>query len=469
MICNIDEALSDPMLLGAAIGDPGPWNTWRVILKAAFGLPLDKGEAKIFAKVSGGRKPPKNRVQELWCIAGRRGGKSRMAAAVSAYIAAFDDHRGKLVPGETGYVLAVAPSKSQARTIKDYTEGFFDQSPVLRQQLDGASTAEEIRLKGNISIGMHTNSFRTVRGRTLLAAVLEEVAFMRDDASATPDIELYRAILPALATTGGMLIGISSPYRKIGLLHQKFRDYFGVDDPDVLVIKAPTEVLNPTINKKVIANARKSDPESALAEWDAEFRGDLTSLLDDAVIDSAIENGRPLELPPRPGFTYTAFVDASAGRHDHFTIGIGHRDGDRFIADVVRGRKPPFDPKEVVTEFTKLARDYRCREVTGDNYAGEWVAGAFKEAGMAYKRSELPKSGLYLEMVPMFMRGAVSIPDHPQLIKELRLLERRTSRSGKDAVDHPQNGSDDYSNALAGALNASLKPVHTWRVEELRI
>jgi hypothetical protein len=466
MICDIDTALSDPLLLGAAIGDPAPWATWRIILKAAFGLRLDKSEARILAKVSGGRKPPRKRVQELWVIAGRRGGKSRMAAAVSAYIAGFDDHRGKLAPGETGFVLAVAPSKSQARTIRDYTEGFFDQSAILRQQVDSTST-EEIRLNGNVTIGVHTNSFRTVRGRTLLAAVLEEVAFMRDDASAAPDIELYRAILPALATTGGMLIGISSPYRKVGLLHQKFRDHFGVEDPDVLVIKAPTETLNPTINKKVIANARKSDPESALAEWDAEFRGDLSSLLDDAVIDSAIENGRPLELPPRPGVTYNAFVDASAGRHDHFTIGIGHREGDRFVADVIRGRKPPFDPKEVVVEFTKLAREYRCREVIGDNYAGEWVAGAFKEAGISYKRSELPKSGLYLEMVPTFMRGAVSIPNHPLLVRELRLLERRTSRSGRDAVDHPQNGSDDYSNALAGVLNASVKPRNTTTIMSL--
>jgi hypothetical protein len=31
-------------------------------------------------------------------------------------------------------------------------------------------------------------------------------------------------------------------------------------------------------------------------------------------------------------------------------------------------------------------------------------------------------------------------------------LERRTSRSGKDTVDHGRNGSDDYANSLAGVL-----------------
>ncbi|MEI9899645.1 MAG: hypothetical protein WDN31_05285 [Hyphomicrobium sp.] len=41
------------------------------------------------------------------------------------------------------------------------------------------------------------------------------------------------------------------------------------------------------------------------------------------------------------------------------------------------------------------------------------------------------------------------MPDLPQLIRELRLLERRTHRSGKDTVDHGSGGSDDYANVLS--------------------
>lgn len=467
MICDIDRAISDPQLLGAALGDMTPWQVWRVILKAAFGQPLDRIEVETFGTLSGGRPAPSKRVQELWIIAGRRGGKSRMAAAVSAFLAGFDDHRSKLAPGETGYVLALAPSKPQARTVRDYVEGFYTSSNILRQQLVD-TFADEIRLDGRVAIAVHTNSFRTVRGRTLLGAVFDETAFWRDETSASPDVEVYRAVLPSLATTGGMLVGISSPYRKVGLLHQKFRDYFGKDDPDVLVIKAPTELLNPTIDKRIIARARKSDPEAAMAEWDAEFRSDLSALLDDAVIDDVIDTVRPLELPPREDLTYSAFVDASAGRHDHFTIGIGHREGEQIVADVIRGRRPPFDPKEVVAEFAGLARDYGCTEIVGDNYAGEWVAQAFADAGLVYRRADMAKSGLYLEMLPIFMRGAVSIPDHPVLVRELRLLERRTTRSGKDSVDHPQSGSDDYANALAGllaSLSARSAPAFQWYVD----
>lgn len=453
---TIDDALADPALLGAALGDLDPWRAWRTILKAAFGLSLSRSEARTFAKLAGGRKALRKRVAELWAIAGRRSGKTRMAAAVAVYIAAFIDHRPRLSAGETGYVLVLAASKGQARAALNYAEAFFRESPILAQQIETVTT-EEIRLKGGIVIGVHPNSFRTVRGRTLLACIFDESAFWRDETSALPDVETYRAVLPSLATTGGMLIGISSPYRRIGLLHQKHRDHFGQADPDVLVVQAPTEELNPTIDRRVIARARRSDPEAAHAEWDAEFRSDISALLDDAAIDGAIDHARPRELPPREGIRYFAFTDASAGRRDHFTLGIGHREGETFVADVIRGAAPPFDPKAIAAELAALARSYHVHEIVGDNFAGEWVAGAFKDAGMSYRRAELPKSGLYLEAVPHFMREAISIPNHPRLIRELRLLERRTSRAGRDSVDHGPSGSDDYANALAGVLHVAGK------------
>ena len=77
---------------------------------------------------------------------------------------------------------------------------------------------------------------------------------------------------------------------------------------------------------------------------------------------------------------------------------------------------------------------------------------SFQRAGITYIQSDMPKSQLYLESLPHWMRGCLSIPDHPKLIRELRLLERRTGRSGKDAVDHPRGAHDDYANALCGCL-----------------
>ena len=56
-------------------------------------------------------------------------------------------------------------------------------------------------------------------------------------------------------------------------------------------------------------------------------------------------------------------------------------------------------------------------------------------------------------MLPLFARNLVHLPDHHSLVRELRLLERSTARSGKDAVSHPKGGRDDYANSVCGALN----------------
>jgi hypothetical protein len=67
-------------------------------------------------------------------------------------------------------------------------------------------------------------------------------------------------------------------------------------------------------------------------------------------------------------------------------------------------------------------------------------------------KSALAKSDIYLEVIPFFTRGLVRLPEHPKLIRELRLLERHTHRSGRDSVDHGRSGSDDYANATCGVL-----------------
>ena len=71
-------------------------------------------------------------------------------------------------------------------------------------------------------------------------------------------------------------------------------------------------------------------------------------------------------------------------------------------------------------------------------------------AASRFERADKNKSALYLEALPLFMRGAIRIPDLPILTRELRLLERQTHRSGRDTVDHGRHGSDDFVNALCG-------------------
>jgi hypothetical protein len=252
-----------------------------------------------------------------------------------------------------------------------------------------------------------------------------------------------------------MLCILSSPYRRAGLLYQRYRDFFGQDNDDVLVVAGPSLAFNPTLDATKIDAARVADPQAALSEWDGEFRSDLLQFLDDASIDAAVDHARPLELSPRENVLYHSFTDMSGGGPAASTLCICHRDGEGTVADVIRGRRG--DPQAAVLEYTALAKQYRCSAITGDNYAKEWVAGAYRAAGLEYRQASLARSDLYLEGLPLFTRGLVNIPAHAVLLRELRQLERKTARSGKDSVSKGVGSFDDHSNSLFGAMYVVTK------------
>jgi hypothetical protein len=133
-----------------------------------------------------------------------------------------------------------------------------------------------------------------------------------------------------------------------------------------------------------------------------------------------------------------------------------------IIVDLVRGVRPPFDPFDTTKGFVALCREYRIDEIHGDKYAAEWVSRAFEDAGLSYMPAEKNKSDIYLEALPLFTRASIRIPDHAPLLRELRLLERRTHKGGRDVVDHGRNGSDDLANALCGAAVLAQSPVFSY-------
>ena len=92
-----------------------------------------------------------------------------------------------------------------------------------------------------------------------------------------------------------------------------------------------------------------------------------------------------------------------------------------------------------------------------DRYAAGWVRQSFRAEGITYVESKLTKAEAYLEALALFSQGRIEIMDHPQLIRELQCLERRTRASGKDVVDHSRGGHDDYANVTALAADAARK------------
>jgi hypothetical protein len=212
------------------------WNGWRSVIKAISALPMSDQDIEFFKSVSGDREPPKKRPRETWIVGGRRLGKDSVASAIAAHEAAYFDRQDRLRPGERALVAVIACDRDQARICTNYIRAFFELEPlkkmVRRETMDG------LELHNRVDVSVQTNNFRAPRGRPILLAILDEVAFFKDESSSSPDIELYRSLVPGTATLNGQIIGISSPYMKSGLLFEKWQRHFGTDDDDALVIQA---------------------------------------------------------------------------------------------------------------------------------------------------------------------------------------------------------------------------------------
>ena len=89
---------------------------------------------------------------------------------------------------------------------------------------------------------------------------------------------------------GGMLLCASSPYARRGALWDAYRKHFG-QDSSVLIWKAPTRVMNPSVPQSVIDAAIEADPSSAAAEYMAEFRVDLEPFVSREVAEAAVDPG----------------------------------------------------------------------------------------------------------------------------------------------------------------------------------
>jgi hypothetical protein len=448
--------MTNPKLAGPEFSGP-TWATWRIIARLIDGDAhlLDAEEQELALKLTGRTVLPTVAPREIFIGAGRRGGKSRLGALAATWLAAAE--YPQLSTGETAIVVHIAPDKRQAEIDLNYSRGIVTGSKLLRAELI-ADTADGLEFAHRTRLEVATASYRTVRGRTLAGAVIDESAFLRADDSALPDKELVRALRPGLLTLQGLLLVISSPHRKVGILYDAHRKYFGNDNQDRgLYIQASSRDLNPSLDERDIAEAMEDDPAAALSEYGGHFRADLQGFLDDATVDGAIIQGRRM-LPRSLRCKHVAFADPSGGRGDSFTLAIAHAEPapegkpGRVVLDVLVAVPPPFDPESVVSGMAETLKSYGLREVTGDQYAGEWVPSMFRKYGITYKPSELTRSEIYLEVLPLFSQGRIELLDLPVLRTQLLLLERRTRAGGRDSVDHPRGAHDDHANAAAGAL-----------------
>jgi len=451
-LVSMREALDDPQLLGNILSGDS-WSAWRAVLIAAMGEKLTPAERRIFKKLSGGRSEPGVRVDELWAVVGRRGGKSRAASVLASYLGGLVDHSDVTAFGEKPLVLAVSQNQRTAGVVFGYAAGAFESSPMLASLVTNR-TADTLELSTGVNIEVRAASARGLRGVTCAAVIGDEACFWNTDGdSVNADSQILTAVRPTLATTGGPLIVISSPFAKRGEVYETWRQHYGPKgDKRVLVVQGASRDFNSSLPKAVVDRALKRDEAAAKAEYLGQWRDDVETFLTADVVDGCVVPGRTA-LPPGVGVNPICFVDVSGGVHDSHvcSVAVRHPDTDKATLAALREIKSP-DTAFVVREFASLIREYGISEAWSDRYGSRWVWDAFEREGIRLRYSTKSRSDIFIEALHAMRSRRVELLDQPRLRNQLLALQRRTTTTGRDIVDHASNGHDDVANAACGAL-----------------
>jgi hypothetical protein len=455
---NILDAINDPAVFGEHFRGR-TWAAWLAFLCALFALPMSEEQLELYRKHTGRSTPPSEPLHEAWLVCGRRAGKSFVLATIAVFLACFRDWRPLLGPGELGTVMVVAEDRKQARAIMRFIGGLLRGAPMLRRTMVG-ETAESFTLKNRVQIEVHAASFRSTRGYTIIAALLDEVAIWpTDEESSEPDVEVINAVRPGMATIpDAMLLCASSPHARKGALWDAHRKHYGKDGDPVLVWQAATRDMNATVPQSYIDSHMAEDAARAGAEYMAQFRSDVEGYVVREAVMACVTPG-VYERPPDRRIAYCGFADMSGGSRDSAALCIAHNQfGKQVITiDCLREIKSPHSPEQACEEFAKVLKSYGLARVVTDRYAGAWPVEQFGRFNIYCEAAADPKGALYLNMLPFINSGRVELLDEARSLAQLLALERRTGHGRGDVIDHPPGHFDDAINSIAGAISLCSK------------
>ena len=191
---------TDPACFGDTYGADS-WRPWHVALAVLNGRPdLLSADDAAFARerlgLAAGAPLPAEPALEAWLVCGRRAGKSHIAAMVA--VAHATRPYPQLAAGEAPTVALLARDLRQAKVLRSYVEALC-RAPLMAPLVVSA-TASAVVLATGARLEVLPAIGATVRGRTLAAAVCDEIAhWWTDDESAYRGTDVLEALRPALS------------------------------------------------------------------------------------------------------------------------------------------------------------------------------------------------------------------------------------------------------------------------------
>src|SRR5262249_20680775 len=156
------------------------------------------------------------------------------------------DHAALVGEAGTHALLLGQDHRGAMRVLLRYAREPFETIDAFKAEVV-RSTADTLELKNGVSLSAYPWRPSPIPGLRPRIVVIDELAFFTATDGRPVDTEMLRAARGRVATTGGKLIILSSPYAQTGALYELHRKHFGRDDSDVLVWQASAPDMNPSL------------------------------------------------------------------------------------------------------------------------------------------------------------------------------------------------------------------------------
>lgn len=490
------EVIADPQLMQPL---------WRelsvpqqVALKAFYGLPLEGRELDVWAifqdsctydtlgyvtSVTPVAYTPKE-YSLMVGILGRRSGKSsKITAFATLYEILFGGHLAEIEPGQDVVVPYIAQDLATAKANMLFVSLMAQKVPLLEKQITSASR-DKIEFKNGIVMLPEPPAIKTGRGFAMPVVIGDEVGFWYKTAdAANPDYEVQRAVSYAQSQfTRAKQFLISTPYTEEGLLwdyHRAGTDGWkaALDDRDefrdALVLQASTAAMeNPKITRRRLQQLQLQDPDAFVRESLARFVTAINSYIPAELVHKAT-SGQPKErkrtdieggaLVPN----YVAAMDP-AFRNDDFAFSIFHTESDgTVVQDVLRVWSPSqrdgvqLDPAIILAEIGEICHQWNIGLVYSDQYQLEALnamAQQFQFSVVGRDFTGASKAKMYGSLLHLLRTDKIKLLDHPVVVSQLTLLQKKMSAMNRVQIAAPQGKHDDVASVIA--LGASVALMH---------
>ena len=236
---------------------------------------------------------------------------------------------------------------------------------------------------------------------------------------------------------------------------------------DTVAHKASTAELNPKISEKFLRAQERRNPDSYRSEYMAEFVGSGASFIDFSRID--LSTPAPIARPV-DATRWVCGMDPGFARDPYGYALVGRTRSGQLVLGPVGAIKADGAFGGVIDEIATHAKHYRSAKPVTDQFCQAAVVEYFeRQHGLKVTVNTMDaktKTDAYQALRTALYDGSLTLPDHPDLIAELKRLRTRYT-PGSAAVENPRvaGSHGDVAQALAlavGELGGSEGESNVW-------